>query len=159
MMNAGIVHAGSLSHCHGLQGHLNRVEPLFMSIVTSAPFWLWQVKMSADVTEVIKTSRTACATTAIPLLLHLAIRGLLLLWLKATITTSSAGSINLNYIKKERLLIFTINSECYSAAFIHMSRSTMINIINSNRQNKQEKYVVKKIKKIKAAWNNLKKLK
>lgn len=39
-----IVHAGSLSQCHGLPRHLNR--PL-MLLVTLALFLAWQVKMSA----------------------------------------------------------------------------------------------------------------
>ena len=46
-----IVHAGSLSHCHGLLGHLNRTEPLLMLLVTPA-FLLWQVKMFLSIVTV-----------------------------------------------------------------------------------------------------------
>ena len=41
----GIAHAGSVSHCHGLQGHLNRAEPLLMLLVT--PVLSYYVKISA----------------------------------------------------------------------------------------------------------------
>lgn len=43
----GIVHAGPLSPCHDLLGHLNITELSFMSLATPALFLLWQVKMSA----------------------------------------------------------------------------------------------------------------
>ena len=35
----GIAHAGSVSHCHGLRGHLNRAEPLLMLLVTPVLFY------------------------------------------------------------------------------------------------------------------------
>lgn len=35
---SGIVHAGSLSHCHDLLGHLKRMESLLMLLVTPVIF-------------------------------------------------------------------------------------------------------------------------
>lgn len=43
----GIVQSGSLYHCHVLLGLLNRIEPLFMLIVTIVVFCPSKVKMSA----------------------------------------------------------------------------------------------------------------
>lgn len=40
-------HAGSHSHSRGELGHLNRMKPLFVSLVTPVIFLLRHVKMSA----------------------------------------------------------------------------------------------------------------
>lgn len=41
LQGPAVVHVGSLSHRHGLLGHLDRTEPLLLLLVTPVLFPLW----------------------------------------------------------------------------------------------------------------------